>query len=264
MEINEPEAEIVRSIFKDFAEHNSIVGIVKRLNKDNILGRNKKPCKWSTSTIHRMLKNTKYIGTWPWNRTGFKRDPLTGKPRVYNKPKNEWIIKEVPNLRIVPDELWNQVQARFKVVRRVFPEGKGRGFIHARGNAVSLYPRELFSGAMRCGTCGAAFVKTCSRHAGYYGCHRAVKQGCSNHTTVRKDVFERVMINAITRELLNEDNLFSLAKRVETEVNYEFRKSPEEMKRLEAEHKKVMQRLNHLVEYVAEAAIRFDRRRPLR
>ena len=65
-----------------------------------------------------MLRNEKYKGIWAWNRTGYKRNPLTGKLRQYDKPKSEWDVKESPEFRIVPEELWDRVQVRLAEIRK--------------------------------------------------------------------------------------------------------------------------------------------------
>jgi hypothetical protein len=60
----------VRRVFREFADGQSIFSIIKRLNEEGIRGRNNKVCRWSTGTIHTMLRNEKYKGIWTWNRTG--------------------------------------------------------------------------------------------------------------------------------------------------------------------------------------------------
>ncbi len=85
-----------------------------------------------------MLRNEKYRGIWTWNRNGYKRNPLTGKLRRYDKAKTEWDVKAFPDLRIIPDELWERVQTRLGEIKKTWPGGKGRsGFQGAHGNAMS-------------------------------------------------------------------------------------------------------------------------------
>jgi hypothetical protein len=40
------------------------------------------------------------------------RDPETGKRVARMNPKSEWLIEEIPELRIVDDNLWARTQAR--------------------------------------------------------------------------------------------------------------------------------------------------------
>jgi len=47
-----------------------------------------------------------------WNRQRFIKDPDTGKRQARPNPESEWIIQDVPELRIIDDALWQQVKAR--------------------------------------------------------------------------------------------------------------------------------------------------------
>lgn len=47
-----------------------------------------------------------------WNRLRCVKDPSTGKRVSRLNPEAEWIIIEVPELRIVDDALWEAVRAR--------------------------------------------------------------------------------------------------------------------------------------------------------
>src|SRR3990172_1687298 len=253
MQINETEAEVVRRVFRDFADGQSIFSIIKRLNQEGVRGRKNKVCRWSTQTIHTMLRNEKYKGIWIWNRTGSKRNPLTGKLRRYDKPKSEWDVKEFPEFRIVPEELWDRVQSRLVEVQKTWPGGKGRrGFQGSRGNATSVYPQELLSGAMVCDVCGATIVKVSGKGGGYYGCHRAAKHGCENRIIVRKSVVEKVILRELTNKLSNTDSLAYVFRRVEKMVAKEFAQSPGAAKRKEEEDKKQRQMLDNLVGYISQ------------
>ena len=253
MQIDDAEAEVVRGVFQEFADGRSILGIIKRLNESGFRGRNNKVCRWSTGTIHIMLRNEKYKGIWTWNRTGYRRNPLTGKLRRFDKARSEWDVKESPEFRIVSGELWDRVQVRLAEIRKTWPGGKGRtGFQGSLGNATSMYPQELLSGAMICGTCGATIVKVSGKGGGYYGCHRAAKHGCDNRIIVRKSVVEKVILGELTNRLSNTDSLAYVFRRVEKMVAKEFAKSPGAAKRKEDEYKKQRQMLDNLIRYISQ------------
>ena len=113
--INDGEAEIVRSIFQDFASGLSPTTIAKRLNAEGILGPRGKV--WGPSTIYGnwrrgtgVLNNGLYIGRLVWNRQHFVKDPATGNRQARLNPESEWIIENVPKLRIVQPDLWDAGQ----------------------------------------------------------------------------------------------------------------------------------------------------------
>src|SRR5436190_683414 len=72
---------------------------------------------WGPSTIHGnlvrrngILNNELYIGRLIWNRQRFLKDPDTGKRIAKPNPPSAWILHEVPELRVLDDELWAAVK----------------------------------------------------------------------------------------------------------------------------------------------------------
>ena len=91
-----------------------------------------------------------YIGQAIWNRRHVKKVPGTSKRIAEIRPRNEWIILDHPELRIINDALWNRVQARLKQARKSAHKNNKQ----SRGRP-SMY---LLSGLMKCGECGANFI----------------------------------------------------------------------------------------------------------
>jgi DNA invertase Pin-like site-specific DNA recombinase len=108
--INPGEAAVVVRIFREFSAGRSPKAIAHALNREQIRGPN--GCAWGPSTIYGnwrrgtgILNNELYISRLVWNRQRFVKDPATGKRVAKPNPEGEWIIEEVPHLRIVPDAL---------------------------------------------------------------------------------------------------------------------------------------------------------------
>ena len=59
-----------------------------------------------------VVNNELYAGVLVWNRQRFIKDPNTGKRVSRLNPQAKWIRTEVPELRIVDDELWQRVKLR--------------------------------------------------------------------------------------------------------------------------------------------------------
>jgi site-specific DNA recombinase len=253
MEIEPSEAAIVLRIFQEFAEGRSKSEIVRRLNAEGVPGRFKSARGWSPSTITRILKNTKYIGKWIWNKTESRKDPKTGRLRRFPKPESEWHIHEDENLRIIPQNLWDKVQKRLEKTRRTWPGGKSRrGFEGQNGSRVTHYPSELLSGAMVCAVCGGAIGKRSGKTGGYYGCINAGKGACDNKLIVRRTVAERVIISALWDELANTENLAYVLKRVEEKVEEMHAEVPETIRLKEVELNAERRRVDNFVAYIAE------------
>ena len=80
-----------------------------------------------------------------WNRMGFVRDPETGRRVSRSKSELQLIARDVPEFRIVDQDLWDQVQARLtggpRIVGADNPEptallGAPPGTTHAHREAL--------------------------------------------------------------------------------------------------------------------------------
>ncbi len=115
--INDAQASVIKMIFNDFANGISISGIVKKLNNLGI----KSPSGsiWRINNILSSVKRQEgillsqiYRGHYIYNRTLQKINPQTGHKHVEIKPKELWIEKDIPELRIIDEETWARVQYR--------------------------------------------------------------------------------------------------------------------------------------------------------
>ena len=121
------EARVIQKIYKDFADSLSLNGIVRKLNEEKVPSRKQLRGGWNISTVSRILKNEKYKGTYIWNRTKTIKDPMTGKTKQIPRPQKEWVVREVPELKIIKKELWEKVQNRLETLKNVHPVRKGFG-----------------------------------------------------------------------------------------------------------------------------------------
>ncbi|MEE9587088.1 MAG: recombinase family protein [Hyphomicrobiaceae bacterium] len=87
------------------------------LNKEGILGPRGKS--WGPSTINGnkargtgILNNEIYIGRVVWNRLNYQTHPVTEKRRSRPNSADDLVIVDAPELRIVPQELWDRVKSR--------------------------------------------------------------------------------------------------------------------------------------------------------
>ena len=192
-EIIEEEAEIIRHIFQDYAAGISPKKIALNLNKKGILCPSGKA--WGASTIYGnrrrgigILNNELYIGRLVWNRQRFIKDPDTGKRLARPNPEEEWIIAEVPHLRIVDQDLWDSAKARQKTL-----DDKPQFWAKQR-------PKNLFSYLLTCGCCGGGMSKV---SADRYGCSTSRNKGtCDNRLTIKQDNLEHTILEALQHYLM--------------------------------------------------------------
>ena len=199
--INIEEAEIVRAIFKDFANGISPTAIAKDLNARSLEGPRGKA--WGPSTIYGnwrrgtgILNNDLYIGRLIWNRQHFVKDPASGKRQARPNPESQWIIEEVPNLRIVPEGLWDSVKERQKTVRRaVLSDTDKRG-----RSERAKRPVHLFSGLLTCGDCCGSYTLISGPK---YGCsNRKTRGTCSNKLTIKRTELEETILTGLKDQLM--------------------------------------------------------------
>ena len=141
----------MRRIFREYSQGVSPREIAKRLNRDTVVGPS--GATWSPSTINGnrergtgILNNELYIGKLVWNRLRYMKDPVTGKRRSRLNPEKDWIVKEVPELRILPQELWKEVKARqSEMAPATRPDAKTEGLLGASTASVSaIWPHEMW------------------------------------------------------------------------------------------------------------------------
>lgn len=126
------------------------------------------------------------MGRMVWNRLRYVKDPDSGKRVSRLNPAAEWITTEVPQLRIIDDELWSEVKSRQLAVRTL-TAGRQTQFKRARR------PKFLFSGLAKCAECGAGCVMFWRDRL---ACFNARSRGtCTNRRTIsRQEIESRVLI----------------------------------------------------------------------
>ena len=201
--INDAQAEVVRRIFRDYAAGKSAKTIAFALNKEGIPAPSGGD--WGFSTINGnpkrgngILNNEMYVGKIVWNRQRFVKDPDTGKRQARPNPEEEWVIQDVPELRILDDELWDAVKAR-QARNRLARDENGNAevaTVHRRRR-----PKFLFSGLTKCACCGGGYSAI---SATLIGCSTARNKGtCDNRVNIRRDELESRVLNALRTRLVD-------------------------------------------------------------
>ena len=206
--IDEREADIVRRIFRMFAAGVAPRSIARTLNDEGISGPGGKP--WGDTTIRGHVKrgtgivnNELYIGRLIWNRLRYVKDPSTGKRVSRLNPETEWIIKDVPGLRIVDDELWQAARARQSEIAETFAKVTEGVREHHRQNRLNgaRRPRTLLSGLIFCGCCGGPYSL---RGPQRYACSNHIsKATCDNSRTIRQDELECRVLAGLKDRMLS-------------------------------------------------------------
>lgn len=142
--VNPEGAEIVRHIFhKYLVEHKGTTVIARELQAEGILS-SRGMCKWSASTVLKILKNEKYCGDLVQKKT-YTPNYLTHEKK-YNKGQESFVVLRDHHEPIIDRNTWQTVQLELK--RR----SRQKKTTHSHG---SKYP---LSGKIFCGECKGTFL----------------------------------------------------------------------------------------------------------
>ena len=237
------EAELVRRIFKLYAEGRSLKAICQILNDEGTPSpRARENGKysggiWNPSTLsgnvefgEGILNNQTYIGRRIFNRRRWVEIPnemrgFSRRPRL--NPESEWIVNDVPELRIIDQNMWDRVKARQVEARAAL----NANFKHT-GNALSgaKRPQHLLSGLVRCGVCGEAYVST----GGRWRCKNTLRKNCDNGSISSKDLEQRALAGLRDR-LLEPEIVGRFAHHLQSELSAQHQASGKRQGEIEAE-----------------------------
>ena len=188
----------MRRIYTEYVGGKGTMAIVRALNEQGEPGPS--GGKWNLSALigsnqrrNGLLNNELYRGTIVYNRQRFLKDPATGKRVSRANPESEWQRQDVPDLRIVDEDIWQKAQ-RVRAVRGVPLQqiNKQRG------------PKRLLSGLVYCGCCGAKY-NVATRD--FMRCSARTNSGtCMDSRLMRVADLEHRVLSALEQELLTDEH----------------------------------------------------------
>ena len=252
--IVDPEAaEVVKEIFRMFADGIGYVRVTKILRERNILNPQayfnqnnpdyykhsdywRKPFDWHATSVRAILNNPVYLGKLTFGKT--KTKGFFDKRRVPTE-ESDWIVVEHTHEPLVSQELWDTVHQMMKARRRE----NGSGHV------------QPFAGLVKCAGCGsslnASYDKKKGKYTGFscwvyknYG-----KQRCTSHAigwqTLNRLVLEDIRRNAQVAKL-------AAARYVGVLLRAKLEKEKGETVRAERELKKAEKRIGELDKILAK------------
>ena len=246
-EIVDEQAEIILRILESYASGMSPKAIAKELNDEGVPSPTKK--QWSQSSIngHRqrgtgILNNEAYVGVLVWNRQKFVKNPSTGKREPRFNPQEEWVLYDVPEWRIVPQELWDRVKERQKAMKPI-----GEKFWKAKR------PKYLLSGLLKCGECGGGFAK--ANHDRYGCATRANKGTCDNTLKIKASDLEARVTHALNKTLMDPELCGVFADEYVKHMNDLRRRQNETVDRYKAKLEKNIKAQKTIIEAIKEGLL---------
>jgi site-specific DNA recombinase len=255
LEIDPIQAATIRTIFGRYAKGDSLKRIAVGLNGNGILSpqpqKGRVSRSWCPSSVRHILLNERYAGIVNWGRTFKLRSPETGK-RVYRrKPQNEWRKKEIPEQRIVPDQLWNAVQERFRIIRAA---NQGR-----TKTGRALASPYIFTGLLECSQCHGSVTIVSGVRKGRpyrrYGCSMHAHRGdtvCTNSLLIPQPRLEEQLLAGLQATVLNPGVMDYALKSFERQLLREQEKYSAESGALEKRIEDLQRKIRNVSRAIAE------------
>lgn len=162
--INEAEATIIKSIYEQYEQVQSLLVVARSLNERGIHTRRGQ--NWTPTTVSIILKNPFYVGLYRYN---YHDESRGNSDCRYLKPESEWIVTENHHPAIIENEKWERVRMILTNNQRSNRNNK----TYVRKNI------HIFAGILQCGRCGSNMPSTIDRERadGY----RPSLYQCSRH-----------------------------------------------------------------------------------
>ncbi len=242
-QVNEAEANVVREIFRRYAEGEGLRTLAKDLQLRGVpapkAGRRGIGV-WAYSSIREMLRRDRYRGhiIWGKHEKAYRGGTKVRLPRT----KDEWVTLEVPELRIIDDEVWMAVQGRTEKHKKVTGAVKH-----------GPKPRYLLSGLARCADCGGA-MHVAKRKESYenvaaYACSRRKNMGphaCKNSLRRPVEAVDAAVVGWIRKHVLTEEMVLGTLQEIRRRLAERAKTSGSEAPEIEAQIRTVKTELERL------------------
>ena len=196
-EINPDQAAIIKRIFTEYADGMAPRRIASALNAEGITS--PRGGQWNASTINGsrqrkngILNNELYLGRIIYNRQRFVKDPESGKRVSRLNPEHDWIITDVPALRIIDNKTWDKVQ-------------KIKSRYSSQCGSKRQTKKRLLTGLVKCGCCGGSM--TIINRERYYCSAKREKGTCDSSVGIKAVEIEERVLGGLKDILLGNEEL---------------------------------------------------------
>lgn len=204
--INPEEAEIIKEIFNDYVfSAGTPASIHAKLQKKGI--------NLSAKSISNILANSKYIGNFYINKKTTKLRIGSQHSTRINLPKEDWVLVERPDLKIVDEDIYEMAQ-RIRKSRKT-------NFNHNPGTMTQAHFQgsHIFATKLICAECGKHYIFGYSDRAKTIGVYKLKSHSdCANSIQkIYEDDLITVTKEALTHAFKGKDEVFSSLERILTQ-----------------------------------------------
>lgn len=194
--IDEEEARWVREAFRLFVDENLSKGKIARRFNDLRLG----GVQWDSTLMHNLLTRDLYIGHEYYRKTRRIVDSETGAVTIRQCPKEDWLHRELPHLRLIDDELWKRAQDRLRRTKEAYDRNRKQG----APTRQDVYPKTVLHAV-----CGCCHSRMCLARSGKYPSMcclngRDGKLGCKLRGNKSVRQFEELILDHVKSEMMSD------------------------------------------------------------
>jgi hypothetical protein len=186
-------------------EGKSAIDVARLFNEHKVGGKQT----WSDSRVRQHYARERLVGKDVLHKSRQATDRQTGKKKVIYLPKSEWIWRDVPHLRILPDELANAVLE--KLGRGAESFGRKAKDRQKKARRVDLYPKVLVRPI--CGCCGNPMIlgRSDDKYRSFF-CFNANNgiQGCTNRGYKSARIVDEAVLRTVMATLFTDDFIADL------------------------------------------------------
>lgn len=249
LDINEAEARTVRRVFELYiTEQMSTGAIAKLLNQEGVPTKKGGKYKWTQCVVSNILRNQIYIGKVCNNKSESVNFMDDSRKIV---AEDSWVVVERPELRLIPDEVYEQAKKIRESRRTCFNMYQDGDTMRMRTPSIR-YP---LSNLLRCANDGYSFrrrVRTYDKSGYTYTYWTCSKRDygaseCDNTVKVDEGQMHRMIAGflltlAERREILLSrfEKVMEQKLKARYENEYDYAKLTAEQKRLTAQQAKLM------------------------
>src|SRR6185312_1350746 len=151
---------------------------------------------------------------------GRHRDAAAGIRVLHISRRNaesDWRIVNVPELRILPQELWEAAKRRQQALDAKLEGKRDPGRNRRSGITATRRPAHLLSGLIRCGVCGGGMSLVGGTS---YGCSTARDKGtCGNRRTIKRRDIEAIVLEGLKEQLMAPEAVKEFVAEFHREIN---------------------------------------------
>jgi site-specific DNA recombinase len=240
--INKHEAVIVKTIFNLFSLDFGYGYIIKELNSKGYKTKLGKP--FGKNSLHNILSNEKYVGTYIYNRAVSKN--AFNKRNAHASKDDDKIIRIEGGIpAIVEIDIFNKVKAKMQSNRKNSAKYK-------------TTERYLLSGLIICGECGYAMqggTRNSGKNKIKYSTYRCGgkehKHSCDNKE-INKLYIEEYVLRQLKLLVFNEKKIPSLIKRLDKKLIEKSKVQTEEISVLQKNLRKINLKIENIIKAIED------------